>query len=267
MFVTSKNLIMKIALCYKTEKISEGSISNIKEKILSYGFELDDSHPDVVLFIGGDGTFLRAVHQYFNQLHQVKFIGLCKGHLGFFYSYEEKEFDSLLSDLKRGACKSESHQLLKATVDNEEIYALNEIRIESPFHTLISDVLINDEFLETFRGNGLVVSTSLGSSAYNKSLGGAVIYPHIPCMELSEIAPINNTVYTSLHSSLVVDKDSEIVLKTKTENILVGYDHLNKNIRLASSISLKLSDKLVVLLRNSDYSYTKLLNSKFVGNK
>ena len=267
MVLASKKLIMKIALCYKTEKIDDELISNIKEKILSYGYELDDSHPDIVLFIGGDGTFLRAVHQYFNQLHEVKFIGLCKGHLGFFYSYEEKELDSLLSDLKRGVCKIESHHLIKATVDNEEIYALNEIRIESPFHTLISDVLINNEFLETFRGNGLVVSTPLGSSAYNKSLGGAVIYPHISCMELSEIAPINNTVFNSLHSSLIIDKDSEIVLKTKTENILVGYDHLNKNIRLTSSISLKLSDKVVVLLRNSEYSYTKLLKSKFVGDK
>ena len=71
---TSKNQIMKIALCYKTEKLSDESISFIKEKVLSYGLELDDSHPDVVLFIGGDGTFLRAVHQYYNELHKVKFI-------------------------------------------------------------------------------------------------------------------------------------------------------------------------------------------------
>ena len=154
-----------------------------------------------------------------------------------------------------------------AKVEDEVIYAINEIRIESPFHTLISDVYINDELLETFRGNGLVVSTSLGSTAYNKSLGGAVIYPSISSMELSEIAPINNTVYHSLHSSLIIDKDSEIVLKTKTDNILLGYDHLNKNVKLASSISLRLSNKVVVLLRNKDYSYTKLLKSKFVGDK
>ncbi len=267
MISTSKNQIMKIALCYKSEKIADETISSIKEKILSYGFELDDSKPDVVLFIGGDGTFLRAVHQYYNELSKVKFVGLCKGHLGFFYSYDESELDVLFSDLKRGVCKSESHHLLSAKVDNEEIYAINEIRIESPFHTLISDVYINGESLETFRGNGLVVSTSLGSTAYNKSLGGAVIYPQIPSMELSEIAPINNTIYHSLHSSLIVDKNSEIVLKTKTDNILLGYDHLNKNLHLASSISLRLSDKVVILLRNKDYSYTKLLKSKFVGDK
>ena len=265
MIDASKNLIMKIALCYKKEKISDAYASVIKEKIVSYGLKVDEENPDVVLFIGGDGTFLRAIHQYLPKLDKVKFIGLCKGHLGFFYTYQEDELDSLLADLKAGVYKEEAHQLLVAKVAEEEIYALNEIRIESPFHTLISEVFINGDYLETYRGNGLVVSTSLGSTAYNKSLGGAVVYPQISSMELSEIAPINNTVFTSLHSSLVVDKDSEIVLKTKTENILVGYDHLISEIKLASEIKLSLSDKKVVLLHNPSYSYTKLLRSKFVG--
>ena len=258
---------MKIALSYKTEKISNDYVSLLKEKIASYGFELDEKNPDVVLFIGGDGTFLRAVHKYLSSIEKIKFIGLCKGHLGFFYSYEESELDNLLADLKAGVCLEETHYLLKAKVDEEEIYALNEIRIESPFHTLISEVLINNDYLETYRGNGLVVSTSLGSTAYNKSLGGAVIYPSIPSMELSEIAPINNTVYNSLHSSLIFDKGSEIVLKTKTENILVGFDHLTREVKLASEIKLRLSDKKVVLLHSPEYSYTKLLKSKFVGDK
>ena len=258
---------MKIALSYKNEKIPSTYISEVKNKIASFGFELSEDNPDIILFIGGDGTFLRSVHKYANSLDKVKFVGLCKGHLGFFYSYQEDEIESLLSDLKEEKLKEESHQLLKANLNGAEIYALNEIRIESPFHTLISEVLINDEYLETYRGNGLVVSTPLGSTAYNKSLGGAVIYPNIASMELSEIAPINNTVYTSLHSSLVIDKDSEIVLKTKTENILVGYDHLTSDVKLTSVIKISLSNKKVTLLHRPDYSYTKLLNSKFVGNK
>lgn len=258
---------MKIALSYKNEKISKEYVSLLKENIISYGFEYSESNPDVVLFIGGDGTFLRTVHKYLSQLDKLKFIGLCKGHLGFFYSYQEDELDSLFSDLKAGVCKEETHYLLKAKIDEEEIYALNEIRIESPFHTLISEVFVNDDYLETYRGNGLIVSTSLGSTAYNKSLGGAVIYPNIPSMELSEIAPINNTVYTSLHSSLVMDKNSGITLKTKTENILVGYDHLISEVKLASEIRIELSDKKVVLLHSPEYSYTKLLRSKFVGEK
>lgn len=265
MIDASKNLIMKISLVYKNEKVSPSYIKSLEDKIISYGFELDKDNPDVVLFIGGDGTFLRSVHQYVSK--NIKYIGLCKGHLGFFYSYDQDEIDSLLSDLKVGTCKEEEHHLLEAKIDDKEIYALNEIRIESPFHTLITDVLINNELLETYRGNGLVVSTPLGSTAYNKSLGGAVIYPHIASMELSEIAPINNTVYNSVHSSLIIDKDSEIVLKTKTDNILVGFDHLISEIKLASSIRIRLSDKKITLLRSPSYSYTKLLKEKFVGEK
>ena len=57
MSIASKNLIMKIALSYKTEKIDSAFISKIREKVFAHGFELDESNPDVVLFIGGDGTF------------------------------------------------------------------------------------------------------------------------------------------------------------------------------------------------------------------
>ena len=257
---------MKIALSYKSEKMSEEFISSVKEKVLSYGFELDDCHPDVVLFIGGDGTFLRSVHQYLNQLDKVSFIGLCKGHLGFFYSYDENELDSLLSDLKRGVCKKESHYLLKATVDNEEIYALNEIRIESPFHTLISDVYINEEFLETFRGNGLVVSTPLGSSAYHKSLGGAIIDHDLEVLELTEVAGIQNNVTHSLGSSLILKGDKTISFEGELVNSVVGYDFASYHKEEAlKKLSISYSDKEVKVIVSKGHSYIKKIKRSFVA--
>ncbi len=258
---------MKIALFYKKDKLSSDIVESIKESIHKHGFELDDARPDVVLFVGGDGTFLRSVQHYINELDKIRFIGLCKGHLGFFYSYNEDDLDALLNDLSKSEVHEEQYRLLTASVDGEPIYALNEIRIESPFHSLISDVYVNDEFMETFRGNGLVVSSSIGSSAYNKSLGGAVVSPKMNTIQLTEIAPINNTIYTSLHSSFVLDENSYISLKTKTENILVGYDFLTSETKFASEIRLSLSNKVVHTLYKKDYSYTKLLKTKFVGNK
>ena len=258
---------MKIALFYKKDKLSNNIVETIKESIRKHGFELEDANPDVVLFVGGDGTFLRSVQFYINELDKIRFIGLCKGHLGFFYSYNEDELDALLSDLANNEVHEEQYRLLTASVDGESIFAVNEIRIESPFHSLISDVYVNDEFMETFRGNGLVVSSSIGSSAYNKSLGGAVVSPKMNTIQLTEIASINNTIYTSLHSSLVLEETSSISLKTKTENILVGYDYLTSETKFASEIRLSLSKKVVRILYKKDYSYTKLLNAKFVGNK
>ncbi len=258
---------MKIALFYKKDKTDSELVSLVENKIQEYGFELVANNPDVVLYIGGDGSFLRAVHKYVHVLDRVSFIGLCTGHLGFFYSYRLEEINELLSALKTSSLKCESYRLLEASIGEEKLFAVNEIRIESPFHTLISDVVVNDEYLETFRGNGLVVCSAIGSSAYNKSLGGAVCSPCLEVLQLSEIAPINNRVYKSLHSSLILDDNSTITLKTKTENILIGFDELVSDTKEASEINFRLSDKRVNLLVKKDYSYISLIKSTFIGDK
>lgn len=258
---------MKIALFYKKDKIDNFTISSIEEKVLEYGFDLVDSHPDVVLYIGGDGSFLRAVHHYVNILEDVKFIGLCKGHLGFFYSYDVEEIDQLLTDLNSFNIQEQSYRLLEAQIGDEHLFAINEIRIESPFHSLVSDVEVNGEYLETFRGNGLVVCSSIGSSAYNKSLGGAVISPPLEVLQLSEIAPINNRIYKSLHSSFVLNDKSVITLKTKSDNILIGFDELVSETNFASEIKFTLSNKRVYVLYKKDYSYVSLIKNTFIGDK
>ena len=254
---------MKIALYFKQNKLSDEQIAEYENKIVSYGFKLDHDNPDVVLFIGGDGTFLRAVHRYIDIVDKVKFIGLNKGHLGYFIGYNEDEIDLLLANLKSNKCHKESYRLLKASFSNSEIYAVNEIRIESPFQTLISEVEINGQKLETFRGNGLVVSSSLGSSAYNKSLSGAIVSPKLEALELTEIAPINNRIYHSLHSSLVLDSSSTITLKPKTSNIIVGYDELIKDDENYEYIKFSLSDKKVSLLYKEGFNYIRHLAETF----
>ena len=86
-------------------------------------------------------------------------------------------------------------------------------------HSQVIDVFINDTKLETFRGNGLCVSTPSGSTAYNKSIQGAVIDPSLRLMQLSEIAGINHNAYRSLGSSLILGEGTYIRLKT------VNYEH------------------------------------------
>lgn len=255
---------MKIALFYKKSKLDPIYVKELESKVVSFGFELDNEKPDVVLFVGGDGTFLRAVHQYISMLDTVKFVGLNKGHLGFFSGYLEPELHQLLNDLKEGKNHVETHRLLKASYANKEIYAVNEIRIESPFQTLISDVVVNGNKLETFRGNGLVVSSSLGSSAYNKSLSGAIVSPKLEVMELTEIAGINNRFYHSLHSSLVLDDHSEIVLKPKTQNIIIGYDELISEDKDFEVIKFSLSNKKVSLLYKEEFNYITHLSEAFI---
>ena len=258
---------MKIAVFYKKELECDSIVNRVDKMIIQHGFIKDDLNPEVVLFIGGDGTFLRAVHYYLPLIDKLKFVGINKGSLGFFSSFNEDELDTLFVSLKDSLLESQSFRLLEANCENKTVYAINEIRIENPFHTLISEVYVNDQFLETFRGNGLVISSSLGSSAYNKSLGGSVVLPNLEVMQLSEIAPINNRVYRPLLSSLIIDSNSKIRLRGDFTNVVLGYDHLIENEQKANEIEFLLSAKKITILNKKDHSFINLLNKAFIEGK
>ena len=137
--------------------------------------------------------------------------------------------------------------------------------MENPFHTLIADVFINGEELETFRGNGLIVSSTSGSSAYNKSLGGALIDHDIDALELTEVAGISNNVYRSLGSSLVIKGDKKISLSCKDSNAVVGYDHLNiKKDDELLKLDVCYSERKVKIIYSEDHSYVQKIRKSFV---
>ena len=257
---------MKIALHYKRE--NKEIIAAIKLEADKYGFSFDDKNPDVVIAIGGDGTFLRAVHTYIEQLDKVKFIGINTGTLGFFYNFSKNDFPLMMELLAKGEYNVKKHHLLRGDIkyenDDEIIYAVNEIRIENPFHTLISNVFVNDEELETFRGNGLVVASSLGSSAYNKSLGGALLDNDIEALELTEIAAISNNTYRSLGSSLVLSNEKTVTFAGEFKGAVVGYDYLNMEQKELVRITISQSEKVINIIRPKNHSYIERIRKSFI---
>ena len=256
---------MKIGLFIKKEVINESLEKEIINKIVSSGNVFDNEKPELVISLGGDGTFLKAVHKYALTDDGVIFAPINKGKLGFFSDFVIDDVDEIINSFSKFDIKH--FHLLKADIGNETIYAVNEIRIENPFHTLISEVFINNTELETFRGNGLVVSSSIGSSAYNKSLGGAVIDTDLEVLQLSEIAPINNSLYRSLKSSLVVSKDSMITFKGEFKDIVIGYDHLVKSDLHSNEISFSVSNKNLNLLVKRGHNHIARLSEAFIKGK
>lgn len=259
---------MIFSLFAREDEKSLSTKNKIQELITKKGGVFDDEKPDYVIFVGGDGTFLRAVHRYIDILDKVRFVGINLGTLGFFCHYQEKDIELLVEDLFNEAFKEEEIHLLQATLKNGRknkiIKAVNEIRIENPFHTLIADVEIENTFLENYRGNGLVVSSALGSTAYNKSLGGAVVVPSLNILQLTEIAAIENNAYRCLGSSLILQGNSTITFKGHFNNIVVGYDYLVSQIDDYTSIEVTSAKEKIKLLRNQEYSYIKTLNTSFI---
>lgn len=267
MIIALKRESMKIGIFYKKE--NPQIVNKIKEEIDKYSYALDNDNPDVVFSIGGDGTFLRAVHYYLDKLDSILFIGINSGSLGFLYDFNEEEIPLLFKNLFEGKFETKNYRLLEGKIKfsskKETIYALNEIRLENPFHTLTSDVFINHEKLENYRGNGLIVSSPLGSSAYNKSLGGALIDPELEVLELTEIAGISNNIYRSLGSSLVINGDKIISFKGELNNSVVGYDYLNiHNEDKLEQVDVSYSNKKIKIICKNNRSYVEKIRKSFV---
>ena len=259
---------MKISIYYKETELSNVIIDKINSLKEKYNLIYDDENPDVVFYVGGDGTFLRTVQKYREQLDNILFIGIHSGHLGFFYDYGVEDVEAAILSIINGDYDLGHYPLLKAELtydDNStrEIYAVNDIRIENPFHTLISDVLIDNVKFETFHGNGLIVSSPLGSSAYNKSLGGALVTSDLNVLQITEIAPIINRSYRSIGSSLILGGDKKVEFIGDLNNVVVGYDHLTDDISNVSKVEVSLMHKQIKIAHKKGYAHLTKIRESF----
>src|SRR5699024_7457469 len=148
--------------------------------LIDMGKIYDEKNPDLVVCVGGDGTLLHAFHHYMDQVDTVSFVGIHTGTLGFSTDYVIDEIEQFYEDIASNEYKIEEKSILEATCyRNEEVMkfnALNEIRVENIVKTQHIEVYLNDEYFELFRGNGLCISGQYGSTAYNRSIGDAVIF-------------------------------------------------------------------------------------------
>lgn len=259
---------MKIAIFLNQFKPTNGIDTIILENAKHFGHTIDQEHPDIVFYVGGDGTFLRAVHHYLDQIDTIQFVGIDNGNLGFFYDFFKEDIIDVFEKIAADELQHVNYHLLEGKLSFDQtvssIFAINEIRIENPFHTLICDVHVGDEVLETYRGNGLVVSSPLGSSAYNRSLGGALIEHSLDVLELTEIATIQNNHKRSLGSSIIFSNQSHISLVGDFSSVVVGYDNLVVSNEKLTKITISQSPKQVHVLHSKEHSFISLLNRSFI---
>ncbi len=243
------------------------------------GFTFDEVAPDYCLIIGGDGAVLRAVHKHLDSLEKTHFIAIHHGTLGFFADFKNDEPQKLIDLLKSKEYEIKKLALLQTNITSQKdkvstLYAFNEFTIQNYTQTMICDVLIDDRYLETFRGSGFCISTPSGSTAYNKSLGGAIVYRDIDAIQLTEIASINHNKYHSLNAPLVMGSSHKITIKPIAQpNISITADHkfwLDKSVWLKDEedelrrIDFFTSNKIAQFIQPIDACYIKKLNRCFI---
>lgn len=247
-------------------------IANIlTEELRKNGFNLADENYDLAIAIGGDGSFLHMVNtNKFNT--NIKYIGINNGTLGFLQEIKPTELNSFINNLKTNNYKEEliGFENIKVITNDEAYYfnSLNETVIrDMNLSTAYFKVFINGTYLEKFVGDGLMISTPSGSTAYNLSCNGAIIFNGIHTLQVTPIAPINNNIYRTISNPIVLPEDRVIRLipTDRTTDIMILVDGVNHLIKNVNAIEIRISDEKLKCIRMQEYDYTQIINDKFLN--
>ncbi|ANZ67664.1 NAD kinase [Secundilactobacillus paracollinoides] len=264
---------MKIAIFSNDGPSSRKVAEALKAKIAAEHLTIDDDHPEIVITVGGDGTLLTAFHHYQDQLASIRFVGIHTGHLGFYTDWRDYEVDQLIDSLANDNGQSVTYPLLDIGVeyDNgayEKLLALNESTLKRAMGTMQANVYIKDKLFELFRGDGLCVSTPTGSTAYNKSAGGAVLSSELEAIQVSEIASINNRVFRTLGSPLIISPSEWVRVEPAQEGeMLLTCDTELVSHQQVKAITYRISKQKIAFAQYRHTQFWQRVSESFIGVK
>jgi NAD+ kinase len=241
----------------------------VETKLIAAGFKSVKKDFDLAIAIGGDGSFLRMVKAT-NFNSNVLYIGINAGTLGFAQEVSIEEIDKFVDELKNNKFKVDNIgvQETKVITDDSDSYffSLNEIVIrQKELNTVVLDVKIDDVFLETAVGDGLLISTSFGSTAYNLSFGGSIVYNTFHTLQITPIAPLNNKSYRSLLNSVILPENKVIsLLPQRNRDLLITIDGENKYYENVIKVETVVDKKRINCLRRKGYNFVEKINEKFL---
>ena len=131
-----------------------------------------------------------------------------------------------------------------------------------------SDVFIKENFFESFRGDGLCISTPTGSTAYSKSIGGAVIHPRLDALQMTEIASINNRVFRTLSAPVLIAPDEWIVLRPMdTKDFVLTIDQLSVQTQPLIELRYRIASERIRFARYRHMHFWDRVEDAFIGAK
>lgn len=253
----------------------------LKRKLLDVGFDVSekfDQNAQLLICVGGDGALLNALKEY--DFPNMPVVGINTGHLGFFQELDKTDIDEFLFKYQMGDYKVQEYTPVEAKIicrkdnssnNNQEetvIKGLNEIIIKgAKSHATHLNIFIGDSFVEQFIGDGIVVSTVAGSTAYNYALGGSIIDPRLNTLQVTPIAPINSAAYRSFTSSILLPPDLSLKVfpeYARTEEIVIARDGSQELYDNVKEVHVGLAKEKVRLLRFKDYDFWNTVKTKLL---
>jgi NAD+ kinase len=223
--------------------------------------------PDLVLSVGGDGTFLETMLKVKDL--GIPVAGVNTGRLGFLANIAEEEINQSLDQLFKGDFEIIGRSLLEISEPSGLFYdspavALNEITIQKADLSMVTiNVFVDDVYLNTYWADGLIISTATGSTAYNLSVGGPILSPEDESIIISPISPHNLTIRPIILSG---KSKLKMLVEGRGKEFLTTCDFRWKRVDFGQKIEIiQPSDKLkTVMLKGMDF-YSTLRNKLMWG--
>ncbi|MDR2940045.1 MAG: NAD(+)/NADH kinase [Clostridiales bacterium] len=198
---------------------------------------------ELLLVLGGDGTILKvAKHAAINN---IPILGINLGSLGYLTDIDRNDWAVSLEKYLNGDFTIENRMMLEANTlssdtENDELVALNDVCISSGFfRNMISiELFVNDEYIDFYKADGIIISTPTGSTAYNLSAGGPILKPDSKMIAITPICP--HMLYSR---PFVISSDDKIKIK-------IGN-------RVSNDTILSLDGQNIIPVKNGDIVYIK----------
>lgn len=260
------NILSKLSKYFEKIKIDyfiskdihlHGSVIN-SSKFYDNKFIINNS--DVIISLGGDGTFLNTARIIGKK--GIPIIGVNLGGLGFLAEVIPSKMLSFLDDILKGKYEVSEKMVLKTTMaDNKSVYGLNDIVVDRAKSIRLIDIEVsyNDERVGKFLGDGAIISTPTGSTAYSLSAGGPVVTLMSKVMLLTPICP------HSLNIRPIIFPDDGIIKLKVRRNIsarVTADGQTNKILKSPTEIIISKADYSVKTIKKKGKTYFATLNTK-----
>ncbi|OFK88023.1 NAD kinase [Bacteroides sp. HMSC067B03] len=227
--------------------------------------EGNDFTADMVISIGGDGTFLKAARRVGRK--QIPILGINTGRLGFLADVSPEEMEVTFEEIQAGRYSVEERSVLQLICNDRNLqespYALNEIAVlKRDSSSMISiRTAINGAYLNTYQADGLVIATPTGSTAYSLSVGGPIIVPHSNTIAITPVAPHSLNV-----RPIVIRDDWEITLdvESRSHNFLVAIDGSSETCKETTQLTIRRADYSIKVVKRFNHIFFDTLRSKMM---
>ena len=243
------------------ENVAEHNLRTIPaEKI--YDAEVGGDHAgSVMVCYGGDGTLLEGVHRLGGA--DIPVVGINGGHLGFLALAPRENIDSVFAEIADGKLRLEERDMLCVEgVAEGKLYALNEVAVQRLGAAMISvEATIDGNMVSTYNGDGVIISTPTGSTAYSLSAGGPIVAPSCHSFLLTPLAPHNLTMRP------IVMPDTSVVklhIDTRGNDASISIDNRTFKVANNAILTIKKAERFIRLAVPHNISFFDSLRNKMM---